>query len=650
MSGACKHILLMGMCLVAVCSCSTQRKIESVRKGAAAASLALSADDFLPGLETKGLQAHRDTLKVQAPDGHEVIIMKAVRDEDGEMVATDVIDAAVVTARFRNVAERHGKVDLKFLVTVSSGMLDSRWQLRLVPEMEYLGEHIRLDPVIITGKEYRKAQLRGYQQYERFIGSIVTDTTEFIRIHELEVFLHRNIPSLYALKTDSTYVSDEQFASIYGVTQRQAVEHYTNQFAASQNRRKIDRKDRMFDKYVKVPIITEGLRLDSVITSAGGDFIYEYTQTINTAPELRSVGISLGGAIFEEDKGIYSIPEGEPLTFYISSLSSLAANEERYLSTVLERRVTANSTFWIDFETGRSVIEPSLGENASEIGRIKHNLRDLLENNEFDLDSIIVTASCSPEGGYSYNDLLSHRRSASVSSYFDRYIKQTRDSIRREGFSVSLDSGFRPEGGPVTDIPFISRNLPENWDMLSSLVSKDPGLTDGEKSDYSIKMGISDPDRRESALAQASYYRHLREALYPRLRTVRFDFHLHRKGMVKDTVHTTIPDTTYMRGVQAIRDRDYRTAVTVLRPYGDFNTAIAYCCMDYNDSALSVLSKLESTAPVNYMLAIVYSRKGETDKAVGHYLAACELDRSFIHRGNLDPEISELKKLYNLNQ
>jgi len=448
--------LLMLAAAAAVLSCSTQSKLRSVRKGPSAA-LALAREAKLPDISRDSLATHRDTLRVQAPDGREMVIMKAVRNEDGEMVATDVIDAAVVTARFRNVAERHGKVDLRFLVTVPSSMLDSRWQLRLTPAMNVLGEDIELEPVLITGKDYRKAQLRGYQQYERFIRSIITDTTRFIRQHELEVFLHRNIPELYSLKADTTYVSDERFASIYGVTQREAVEHYTRMLAAAFNRRKIERKDRMFERYVKVPIVTEGLRLDTVMVSSSGDFIYEYVQTVNTAPELRKVDVTLSGAIFEEEHDLYSIPAAEPLTFYISSLSTLTQNEEKYLTQVIGRRVTANSTYWIDFGTGRSDIDPSLGENASEIGRIKRHLGDLLENREFDLDSIIVTASCSPEGDYRSNESLSGRRSASVSQYFDRYIRLYRDSLSRtEGLFLSLDSTY--DGGRTKgeSIPFIS--------------------------------------------------------------------------------------------------------------------------------------------------------------------------------------------------
>ncbi len=633
----------------AVLSCSTQSKLRSVRKGPSAA-LALAREAKLPDISRDSLATHRDTLRVQAPDGREMVIMKAVRNEDGEMVATDVIDAAVVTARFRNVAERHGKVDLRFLVTVPSSMLDSRWQLRLTPAMNVLGEDIELEPVLITGKDYRKAQLRGYQQYERFIRSIITDTTRFIRQHELEVFLHRNIPELYSLKADTTYVSDERFASIYGVTQREAVEHYTRMLAAAFNRRKIERKDRMFERYVKVPIVTEGLRLDTVMVSSSGDFIYEYVQTVNTAPELRKVDVTLSGAIFEEEHDLYSIPAAEPLTFYISSLSTLTQNEEKYLTQVIGRRVTANSTYWIDFGTGRSDIDPSLGENASEIGRIKRHLGDLLENREFDLDSIIVTASCSPEGDYRSNESLSGRRSASVSQYFDRYIRRYRDSLSRtEGLFLSLDSTYDVGRTKGESIPFISRNIAENWDMLAELVAADPELGGAEREDFRLKAEVRDPDARERSLAATAYYPRLRTVLYPRLRTVRFDFHLHRKGMVKDTVHTTVLDTTYMRGIQAIRERDYRTAVTLLRPYGDYNAAVAFCCMDYNESALDILGRLDRTPAVNYLLAIVHARKGEDREAVESYLEACDQDPSYIHRGNLDPEISGLISRYGLN-
>ena len=119
--------------------------------------------------------------------------------------------------------------------------------------------------------------------------------------------------------------------------------------------------------------------------------------------------------------------------------------------------------------------------------------------------------------------------------------------------------------------------------------------------------------------------------------------------MVKDTVHTTVLDSTYMRGVAALRDRDYRKALEYLREYKDFNTAIAYVSLDYNASAMSILQKLDRTPQVNYMLALLYARNEDDQNAVQCYLDACREDRSYVFRGNLDPEIYTLIQRYGLN-
>lgn len=120
--------------------------------------------------------------------------------------------------------------------------------------------------------------------------------------------------------------------------------------------------------------------------------------------------------------------------------------------------------------------------------------------------------------------------------------------------------------------------------------------------------------------------------------------------MVKDTVHTTVLDSTYMRGVQALRDMDYEAALALLRPYEDFNTAVAYMGMDRNKNAMKILSKMEKTAEINYLMAILHSREGELDKAVECYVRSCKQNPSYVYRGNLDPEISVLIKMYGLNQ
>lgn len=634
-------------------SCATQRKIKEIREGnVSEVQLALSneSDKDLP--EMKIAQVTRDTLKIKDDDGTDILIMKAVKDEEtGEMVATDVIDAATVTARFRNVAERRGKVDLAFQVIVPESMIDSKWQLRFYPDLFVLEDSTRLDPVIITGEGYRKSQLKGYQQYDRFLSKIIEDTTKFVNIKALEIFLKRNIPQIYAFKTDSTYVSDEQFFSVYGVSEQEAVEHYTNKNAKKRNDRRIARMDKMYKRYVKLPIVTEGIRLDTVIKDMNGDFIYNYVQTINTRPKLRKADIVLSGDIFEQDKKLYSIPRSEPLTFYISSISTLADNTERYMTKVIERRASANTECRIDFEVAKAEVKPELGENMIGISRIKKTLASLLENEEFDLDSIVVRATASPEGSYEANRQLAQRRSESVSKYFSNFIRGYSDSlVIAGGVSMDLDGNNMEYTRKVQDITLTPRSIPENWEDLYALVENDPVMNVDQKETFRQIYGIEDPDRREKTLQGRSYYPYMKETLYPRLRTVKFNFFLHRKGMVKDTVHTTVLDSTYMRGVQALKDMDYATALALLSPYKDYNSAVAFMGMDRNHSALSILEEQERTPEVNYLLAILYSRTGDPEKAVDCYMRSCRQNRSYVYRGNLDPEISVLIKTYGLNQ
>ena len=124
---------------------------------------------------------------------------------------------------------------------------------------------------------------------------------------------------------------------------------------------------------------------------------------------------------------------------------------------------------------------------------------------------------------------------------------------------------------------------------------------------------------------------------------MRFDFYLHRKGMLKDTVQTTELDSVYLAGVEAIREMDYRRAVELLRPYHDYNTALAYLSCGYDHSAFEDLSNIPvPSARTDYLLAVVLSRLGRKDEAVESYKRSVEADPSMAYRANLDPELSEL--------
>lgn len=646
-------VLVLGLWMAA--SCAPSLKISRLRRSPSAALLSLPSGVPSPaklGCDSSYLRSQqRDTIRVVDFEGKEMFLMSAVEDEDGNMVAASQLDAAVVVARFRNVAERNGKVDLRFSVIVPQNLHDRLWQLRYTPIMYILEDSLQLDKVFITGETYRKRQLRGYQQYNRFLSSIITDSAAFVDMRSLEVFLRRNIPALYAFRNDSSYVDDDTFYSSFGVNSAEALQHYTNRLSRYLNEKRSGRRDEMFRRYVKAPFPDGNIRLDTVIRDMQGNYEYEYVQTITARPRLRKVDIFLDGEIYDRDICLMRIPRSEALTFFISSLSALVDGRERYVTKVVERRVRADESFNIDFPVGSSEVRSDFAANAVEISRVKEKLLSLMENEVFDVDSVVVVSSCSPEGSWVSNAALSSRRSRSISDYFRRYMAHKTDSLNASlGYTFNLDDTWDRHPGPkYSPIAFTGGSLPENWEYLGRLVENDTVMTLTQKEEYFAYMDIPDPDIRERRMKNETWYAHLQRDLYPQLRRVQFQFALSRRGMQKDTVETTVIDSLYMSGIQAIRDRNYETALEILTVYDDFNTAVAMLALDRNLSAISILEKCPESASRDYMLAVAYSRRGMEEKAVQLYLNACRMNQQFIHRGNLDPEISALIKKYSIN-
>ena len=190
----------------------------------------------------------------------------------------------------------------------------------------------------------------------------------------------------------------------------------------------------------------------------------------------------------------------------------------------------------------------------------------------------------------------------------------------------------------------MTSTVPENWEQFSRLVRNDTVMSSAERRRIMrIVEDMDDPDEAERKLAGLPQYRYLREKIYPKLRSVSFDFYLHRVGMVKDTVHTMEIDSVYMAGVTALRELDYKKAVTLLRPYRDYNSALAFMSADYNHSALDVLKELnDNDSRVCYLKAVVLSRLGVKEEALKYFKLGVAYDPSLEHRANLDPELFDL--------
>lgn len=606
-------------------SCSSFRKMERITSGEVGVRISVPDEKPLP--EDEDIDVTVDSIRSTLGEGP--LIMNAIRDsETGEMIATDIIAESKVTARFRNVAERSGFVTIGFDVTVPSEMADSRWQLKIRPRMAILSDTVFLDPVFITGSRYREHQLRGYERYRQFMNSIIRDTSDFLDVGQLEIFLQRHFPDTYAMKTDSTYIAEPLAENLFGVTQRDALEHYRKHLKIRWNERRKEKADRMFSRYVKDPIVAEGIRLDTVLTSNDGDFIYRYMHTFRSSPGLKKVVVSLSGQLYEMGVSVAELPFPDDLTFYISSLSTLLDMTPKYLLRVVQRIVYDNTKALIDFRAGSSAVDTAYGNNASELARIRRCIDDVVSKDGLVLDSLVIMASCSPEGSFQLNTRLSRARSESVLKYVSEYVP--------DRWRYSLRTSL----------------CPENWDQLILLVKNDTVMDeDARRRILAVTSDLEDPDLAEKRLSSLQQYRYLREKIYPALRSVRFDFHLHREGMVKDTIHTTELDTLYMQGIMAMKELDYKRAVSILRPYDDYNAALAFMSADYNNSALDVLGRLDDTdAGVCYLKSMVLSRLGRMREAAGYYRLSVSYDPSLEYRANLDPEMhTVLKYLEKLN-
>ena len=679
--------LLAGLCIAGACSSQRLSQLRSSRP-----EVAIASEEAFFGSSSFSADSFSSSSKEDGEDGHSgPIIMKAVLDSiSGEMVAADSIAPAVVTARFRNIAERGGFARIAFDVTIPPEMLSSSWQVRLLPTIVAGEDTISLDKVLLTGEEYRLRQEKGYDRYGKFLSSLSADSLSMVWKSQLRLFRERNFPSFSMESVPSSSASSPLF-SWSGISEDDAVEHYTWDILRWRHLRRLSSLPERFNRYVKAPFQRGGVLLDTLLHGGSSPFSFTYTYDLKVKPGLRRADLFLESEVHDGEKTIYRSELESPLSYYISSLSSMADTTERFIRRVISRRVVTSDTFTIGFPSGKNAVDPAFEGNEAELQRLRKEVKNLFDSDGMVLDSIMVKASCSPEGSFVSNSSLSRERGSSVKEYLSSYLEDLRDSVKNT-LGVILDES--PSLGDsrslieerLPSLPLVGTILcPEDWHTLSVLVERDSTLSQSEKEsyfaatkevlrllsahsevgqigtmkedrfpsgrDYSVLSSVA--DYTEKLLQKESFHPYLLEKVYPRLRYVRLDFSLHRKGMVRDTVHTTLPDEEYRKGVEALRNQDYKKAASILGNYRDYNAALAFASLGYNHSALEILSSIPSSEGTDemkakrlYLQAVLLSRTGDTEKAMASFREACRLVPSMKFRGNLDPEITALLSLY----
>lgn len=153
---------------------------------------------------------------------------------------------------------------------------------------------------------------------------------------------------------------------------------------------------------------------------------------------------------------------------------------------------------YLKFQVGKSVINPSLADNAAELDKIHTHLDQLLNDKKVTIKKISITGFASIEGTYAFNKRLSEQRAKS----FSNYLKQ-RYNFPPSTFQVDW--------------------VGEDWDGLIELIQD--GNMEKKQEVLTIINGTDILDGREKRLMELDRglpYRFMLNEYFPLLRRVKY--------------------------------------------------------------------------------------------------------------------------------
>ena len=673
------YALLSGLLV----SCVTDHKLARVR---------ISQPQMKEAVADTGFRLPRQITWTD-DKGKEHIVTEATKDSvTGEYITQMELSEITIVAKSKQVAERNGKINLDFIVTVPGELISNKWQGQLTPVAYKSADTLYLDRIFLSGADFAKMQKKGYMRYQAFMNSIIPDSLylqklfdekgyrkalaeleeEYFQAWKHEVIskerwidwsdktnarfalfnyrMERNKQAIagynsileylpaYRLRRemDGKYIPSKWKIFAEG-NYKIRTRNITPEDSASITRRFTDyakmaenrkRKEQAGEMYEKYVRFPYEAARLDTVIKEGDNFVYYYKQELPATENTKKIDLTLDGQILSKDETKTQLPPSDTITYFISSMVQFLDRSPRYKKKIITRKDEVNLRAYVTYKSGATEFSEDIGDNRAEIDKVFETIHGINYTGEFLIDSIRMTATSSPEGSADMNLFLSKGRALALKKYL------ARRSDDREG----VDTLFRPCW------------TGEDWNRLHGLVLADDSL---ENKSYLLRImkETDNPDNREYALRKYSAdYKRIREKHYPLLRGVEFKFHLHRRNMLQDTVVMPVIDTTYMHAVKMIEDRQYRQALAILDVSypDDYNTAVCLMSLGYDKRALEIMTEQTDTSDRNYLLAILYSRLKREEDALKMYVKSCDQDASKIWRGRLDPEINKLIVTYNL--
>ena len=673
------YALLSGLLV----SCVTDHKLARVR---------ISQPQMKEAVADTGFRLPRQITWTD-DKGKEHIVTEATKDSvTGEYITQMELSEITVMAKSKQVAERNGKINLDFIVTVPGELISNKWQVQLTPVAYKPADTLYLDRIFLSGADFAKMQKKGYMRYQAFMNSIIPDSLylqklfdekgykkalaeleeEYFQAWKHEVIskerwidwsdkanarfalfnyrMERNrqaiagynsileyLPAYYLRREmDGKYIPSKWKVFAEG-NYKIRTRNITPEDSVSITRRFTDyakmaenrkRKEQPGEMYEKYVRFPYEAARLDTVIKEGDNFVYYYKQELPATENTKKIDLTLDGQILSKDETKTQLPPSDTITYFISSMVQFLDRSPRYKKKIITRKDEVNLRAYVTYKSGSTEFSEDIGDNRAEIDKVFETIHGINYTGEFLIDSIRMTATSSPEGSADMNLFLSRGRALALKRYL------ARRSDDREG----VDTLFRP------------RWTGEDWNRLHELVLADDSL---ENKAYLLRImkETDNPDSREYSLRKyPADYKRIREKHYPLLRGVEFKFHLHRRNMLQDTVVMPVIDTTYMQAVKMIEDRQYRQALAILDVSypDDYNTAVCLMSLGYDKRALEIMAGQPDTSDRNYLLAILYSRLKREEEALKMYVKSCDQDASKIWRGRLDPEINKLIVTYNL--
>lgn len=599
------------------------------------------------------------------------------KDVSGEDIMSLELADVTIVAKSKNIPERAGKIKLDFKVSVPNTLINKKWQVQLTPCAYKNNKRIEFDKIFISGADFLRQQKKGYQMYQNFIASIIPDSAymqSFFNEQGYQKAISKVEESFY-ISWKKNELSEARFVDWRNVNNRRTLlfngvmernrssigsgdwkshlpayymeresdlndwkshlnsleqkaitvsdsieisKRFFDYKRMADNERRKAIREQKYNQYVLFP--TEPCRLDTVI-EVGNNFEYYYSQSIEADEAIKKIDVTINGEIIAVDNSRAKLPQTDTITYYISSMVQFLDHSPRFKRIIINRHAQANTTCLINFKVGRVDFDERIGNNKEEITRVLETLHKLTFTGELVLDSVHMIATSSPEGDFKTNLQLSKDRAQSLKEYLRQKV---------DADEISL---FKPSA------------IGEDWTKLLSFIKNDESIKDKDR----ILSSLSSYTDKEQALKNFPEYKYIRDKYYPLLRAVNFDFFLHRREMVKDTIHTTVIDTAYMDAIKMMENRQYRQALQVLDEYSDHNTAVCLMSLGFDARAITIFESLPPTADVSYLLSILYVRSNRIAEAIDRFKKACHLDSSKWYRGLLDPEINKIIVDHKLN-